>query len=225
MPMSRTIVAVFVFVIPAIVQAEAQVAESPDEAAVRNVVREYFDRYARKDLAGLIALYSPSAPELVEFEHRLHRMFGETRVIELKELKFESIEISPDANAALVRVSRNLTARHAKKREIHESFPDETQPRVLSLRKHGDAWKVRFYGLEAELGPLEARASAPVVADRPDAAEIKQLIAEFLDAYCAEDLDAAAASWAPDSPRLAEWRHDHQRSFGRTDDVRVGGLQ
>src|SRR5262249_13933953 len=52
-------------------------APSPDEAALRALIVEYFDAYAKKDLDAIMALWSKDAPGVDARRLRLHGRFAD----------------------------------------------------------------------------------------------------------------------------------------------------
>src|SRR5205823_5203145 len=76
-----------VFLLPAGARDQA------DEREAAALAQRYFDTYARKDLEGVLALWSAKAPEAAAWRGRLRTLFAETGPIALKALEVVKVEV------------------------------------------------------------------------------------------------------------------------------------
>jgi CHAT domain-containing protein/tetratricopeptide (TPR) repeat protein len=114
-----------------------------EEAALRFVVERYFSAYGKKDLAGVVALWSERSPDLATHRQRLQQQFTN------EDLSFGSPAISrvkAESEKAGLRVTIALTSINLKSQQ-------KSEQRLVSnfeLVKEGVEWKVWRYATAAE---------------------------------------------------------------------------
>ena len=100
-----TLILSFVFVFA--LCSNAGLAQTPDETSLaRSVATNFFETYQRKDVDGLIALWSTKAPDLATFTTDVRQAFASG--IEMK--SFEIRRVTVDGTSAIVRVKVELQA-------------------------------------------------------------------------------------------------------------------
>src|SRR5262249_5343859 len=88
-----------------------------EEAALRNVVEKYFAAYARKDLAGVVALWSEKSPNLALYKQAIQQQFTS------EDLSFGNPAISrvkAESEKASLRVTIALTSIDLKSQQKTE---------------------------------------------------------------------------------------------------------
>ena len=109
--------------------SSAVVAQTADETNMaRSMATNFFEAYQRKDVDGLVALWSTKAPELATFTAEVRQAFAGGA--EMK--SFEIRRITVDGTSAIVRVKVELKA-------------TESKNRTLRLAKEEGRWKVWQY--------------------------------------------------------------------------------
>ncbi|HKX33440.1 MAG TPA: tetratricopeptide repeat protein [Blastocatellia bacterium] len=145
---------------------------SSEEEALRAVVERYFATYGRKDLAGVVALWSENSPNLAAFKQKLQQQFTN------EDLSFGSPVISrvkienerAGLRVTIPQVSINLKSRERSERPSIRNF---------ELAKEAGAWKVW-----RSVPAAEELAEALVKAGNP--AERAALLAEDRELMTAE---------------------------------------
>ena len=142
-------------------------AQSSDESALRALAEKFFSNYQRKDLDGLMLLWSERFPNSASNRQAFQQAFAASEKIELKKLVISKVTL--DGDKATVSVTAEVKAAGA-----NEPAGFETMKRTLHLVKEGSDWKVWGYvSAEDEL-------AAGLVAAKTDE-ERKQLIEQGRD--------------------------------------------
>jgi CHAT domain-containing protein/tetratricopeptide (TPR) repeat protein len=114
-----------------------------EEAVLRAVVERYFSAYGRKDLAGVVALWSERSPDLATHRQRLQQQFTN------EDLSFGSPVISrvkAESEKAGLRVTIALTSINLKSQQKS----DQRLVLIFELVKESSEWKVWRYATAAE---------------------------------------------------------------------------
>jgi CHAT domain-containing protein len=123
-----------------------------EEATLRAVIESYFSAYGKKDLAGLVALWSEKSPDLVTYKQRLQQQLTN------EELSFGSPAISRvkvEGEKASLRVTIGLASIEVKSRQKRE----QRLASDIELVKEGGEWKVwRYTSATEELAAALAKA-------------------------------------------------------------------
>src|SRR5688572_10965335 len=126
-------------VLPQVDSRGQMAASAPsEEATLRAVIESYFSAYGKKDLAGLVALWSEKSPDLVTYKQRLQQQLTN------EELSFGSPAISRvkvEGEKASLRVTIGLTSIEVKSRQKRE----QQLASNIELVKEGREWKVWRY--------------------------------------------------------------------------------
>jgi CHAT domain-containing protein/tetratricopeptide (TPR) repeat protein len=131
---------------PATTAPTPQSAATPsakDEAEVRSVVEQFFAAYAKKDLDGVMKLWSEKSPEYANRKEALSRLFA-TEDHTFSGLRCSHVKIE-DSKAGL-RVSVDLKAISAQSKQARE----ERMVRQISFVREDGQWKMWMYGSAAE---------------------------------------------------------------------------
>lgn len=152
----RQLFLVFIlFCLPSPVFAQEQ---SADEAALRALIAQYFDAYAKKDLAAFVALWSGQSPQVAARRQTLERLFS------YDTFSFTAPLISHlklEADQAKLRVATRRTAR-----SLDGNKATETDLRVeFSFVKENGGWKL-WSEYAAVSGLFSALAAAQTDAER-----------------------------------------------------------
>jgi CHAT domain-containing protein/Tfp pilus assembly protein PilF len=119
-------------------------ASAPSEkAALRAVIESYFSAYGKKDMAGLVALWSEKSPELATYKQRLQQQLTK------EELSFGSPVISRfkvEGEKASLRVTVGLRSTEVKSGQKKE----QRLASNIHLVKEGGEWKVWRYASATE---------------------------------------------------------------------------
>ena len=124
-------------------RAQGSASESLEEVTLRAVIEKYFSAYGKKDLAGVVALWSEKSPDLATYKQGLQQQFTN------KELSFGSPAISRvevEGEKASLRVTIALTSIDLKSRRKSERLLANN----LELIKEGVGWKVWRYASATE---------------------------------------------------------------------------
>lgn len=131
---------------------------SADEAALRALVAQYFDAYAKKDLTGFVALWSGQSPQVAARRQTLERLFS------YDTFSFTAPLISHlklEADKAKLRVATRRTAR-----SLDGNITNATDLRVeFSFVKEDGGWKL-WSEYPAVNGLFSALAAAQTDAER-----------------------------------------------------------
>jgi tetratricopeptide (TPR) repeat protein len=126
----------------------AAAQSSSDEAAVRAVVRQLFDAYARADLEGFMAAWSPNSPDYDGRKEAMSQVFAGTRDIKLVSLNVG--EVTLEGERARTRVAAELSG--VDKQTGQQSASLGKLRRSIQLVKEDGRWKVwRYVPVEQEL--------------------------------------------------------------------------
>jgi CHAT domain-containing protein len=123
--------------------------QGPDEVAARDVVAKFFAAYQRRDLPGVLALWSARAPELASVKQTLQKTFSSNEQFELKSLDISKVTV--EAERARVELKVEMSAVDVK--TGRPASPDLGRgTRTLRLVKEEGVWKIWQYApIEAEL--------------------------------------------------------------------------
>jgi CHAT domain-containing protein/tetratricopeptide (TPR) repeat protein len=116
---------------------------SPDESAISALVDKYFSAYGKKDLAGVVALWSEKSPDLATNKQRLQQQLTS------EGLSYGSPTISrvkTEGEMASLRVTIALTSINLKSWQAGE----QKMVSNLELVKEGGEWKVWRFAAAAE---------------------------------------------------------------------------
>src|SRR5215470_7505848 len=114
-----------------------------EEASLRIVVEEYFSAYGKKDLAGVVALWSERSPSLATYKQSLEQQFTS------EDLSFGRSAISRvkvESGKASLRVTIALTSINRKNQQKSE----QRLVRIFEFIREGKQWKVWRYAPAAE---------------------------------------------------------------------------
>jgi CHAT domain-containing protein/predicted negative regulator of RcsB-dependent stress response len=145
-------------------RAQDSASEPLEEPVLHLVIEKYFSAYGKKDMAGLVALWSKKSPDLATYKHRLQQQFAN------EELSFGNPAISRvkvEGEKASLRVTVGLTSVEVKSGQKRE----QQLASNIELVKEGEEWKVWRYA-----SATEELAEALVKADTE--AERERLLAE-----------------------------------------------
>jgi hypothetical protein len=126
----------------------SSLAQSNDDDAIRNLVGRFFELYQRKDLDGMISLWSEKSPFLAVNKKGLQREFAAYEKIVVKGFDIRQMRI--DGGKASLRAAAEMALTRA-----HMVKPNEKQEkknRTIELLNEGGTWKVlKFVASEEEL--------------------------------------------------------------------------
>jgi CHAT domain-containing protein/Tfp pilus assembly protein PilF len=128
---------------PALAWPQSTSSAPFEEASLRVVVEEYFSAYGRKDLAGVVALWSENSPSLAAYKQSLERQFTS------EDLSFGRSAISRvkvESEKASLRVTIALTSVNRKNQQKSE----QRLVRIFEFIREGKQWKVWRYAPAAE---------------------------------------------------------------------------
>ena len=149
------------------------VVRAPSESDLRALVEKYFALYDRKDLDGLMGLWSQKSPDYASFKQNLQGQFAN----ENYSLGLPAISrIKVEGERARLRATVNLTAINLKNNQNRE----QRIARNFSLVREDGKWKV-WRSAAAETDLAEALAQVKTEAER-DAllADEKELVTSDL---------------------------------------------
>jgi CHAT domain-containing protein/Tfp pilus assembly protein PilF len=131
-------------------------AQTPDDTALlRAATQTFFAAYQRKDVEGLLGLWSTKSPELPAFEAEVRQTFSLIGGIELKEVAFR--RVSAEGAQAVVRVAIEMHAAEVKTGRPAAGLGKSH--RTLRFVKEDGRWKLWAYA-ESEVELAQALASA-----------------------------------------------------------------
>ncbi len=110
-----------------------------DEASLRALVDRYFAAFAKKDLDGLMGMWSAGSSEIESRRKAMQELFAAVEKIELRNVAIRQLEI--EGALARVVVSVETAALDAKTGRAAEGFG--RMDRAFHLIKEGDVWRVR----------------------------------------------------------------------------------
>ena len=125
-------------------RAQGSASEPLEEAALRLVIEKYFSAYGKKDLAGVVALWSEKSPDLATYKQGLQQQFTS------EELSFGSPAISGakvEGEKASLRVT-DCADIHSNLKSRQKS--EQVLANNLELIKEGVEWKLWRYASAAE---------------------------------------------------------------------------
>jgi CHAT domain-containing protein/Tfp pilus assembly protein PilF len=123
--------------------AQGAASAAPEDAAMRAAVESYFAACDRKDLAGVVALWSDRSPSLATHKQSLQQLFASEDLSDgrpaISRVKVEDEKAS--LRATIARTSINLKNRQKSEQRLIINF---------ELVKEAGGWKVWRYALAAE---------------------------------------------------------------------------
>jgi tetratricopeptide (TPR) repeat protein/CHAT domain-containing protein len=128
---------------PALALPQSTSSAPFEEASLRVVVEEYFSAYGKKDLAGVVALWSERSPSFATYKQRLEQQFTS------EDLSFGRSAISRvklESGKASLRVTIALTSINRKNQQKSE----QRLVRIFEFISEGKQWKVWRYAPAAE---------------------------------------------------------------------------
>src|SRR5687767_14593627 len=93
---------------------------SDENAALRELTRNFFAAFQEKDLEKLLVLWSAKSPELAPFSASVKQKFAEVGKVELKSLDFRRVTV--EGAESVVRVTVDLQAIDAKSGQTASGF-------------------------------------------------------------------------------------------------------
>lgn len=108
------------------------------DAAVSRVAEQFFAAYSKKDLAGFLALWSQTSPDLAERQRTIQGLFANTDKIQLKAFNIAQVQI--EDRKARVRVIAEITRIDLKTGRMAQDLGK--MDRILYLVRENDGWKV-----------------------------------------------------------------------------------
>jgi CHAT domain-containing protein/Tfp pilus assembly protein PilF len=113
-------------------------ASAPPEATLRLLTEQFYEGYARKDLAAFLALWSPSSPDLEARRHEVENLFAAQLTLEVQRREVRSVRV--DGDKAVVRVVLEMAAV-----ETNTGQPATGRGRMnrtIHWVREGPGWKV-----------------------------------------------------------------------------------
>jgi CHAT domain-containing protein/Tfp pilus assembly protein PilF len=154
----------------------AQEASPDDETALRAVAEELFAAYGKKDLEGLMGLWSLKSPELATRRKAIQEFFAANEKIEVRSLTVSGVKVEGDK--ASLRATVEMSATEAKTGKPAGGFV--RMNRALDFVKEEGRWKVwREVSAEEDLAAALVAAQTDNERDVLLAAE-KELLTETL---------------------------------------------
>ncbi|MFP5262211.1 MAG: hypothetical protein ACLGJB_09940 [Blastocatellia bacterium] len=173
-----------------------------DDAALRELVEKFFDLYQRRELAGLMALWSERSPELVGSKEEFRQAFAANK-IRLKSLTIRKIDVTE--GKATARAVAEIDAEDVKTGKAAGGFGIIN--RTFRLVNEGDGWKVwRYAPSERELAAALLSAKTDEEREAILQAEKELITAELVQALASRGrllVIQSAGSAALDSCALA----------------------
>lgn len=108
-----------------------------DEAAVRVLVERFFDLYQKRDLDGLMGLWSEKSPDFATSKQRFQQIFAANK-IEVKSVTIHKVTVGTDT--ATVSARAEVFAEDVKTGKAADGFG--ILNRTFHLLKEGEVWKV-----------------------------------------------------------------------------------
>jgi CHAT domain-containing protein/Tfp pilus assembly protein PilF len=126
-------------------------AQSPgDDSVIRKLVEEFFGRYQKSDLDGLISLWSEKSPDVITRRHEFQQTFARTK-IRLRKLTIGKTDVNKDK--ATIRVAVEIEAEDIKSGKAADGFGIIN--RTFHLLREGEVWKVwQYVASEQELATV-----------------------------------------------------------------------
>jgi CHAT domain-containing protein/tetratricopeptide (TPR) repeat protein len=116
-----------------------------DDAAVQVLVEKFFDLYQKRDLDGLMGLWSEKSPDFATSRQRFQQTFAASR-IQLKNVSIRKADINKDG--ATVRAIAEVNAEDVKTGKTVNGFG--VMNRTFQLVMEGGGWKVWKYSASEE---------------------------------------------------------------------------
>jgi CHAT domain-containing protein len=115
-------------------------AQSDYQSPVRHVVGQFFAAFQKKDLPGVMALWSEKSPELAAGRQSIQQAFARYRTIEVKNLSLNKITV--ESNKATVQLSGELNVVLAQTGASATQLPLNW---TIDLAQDAGAWKILKY--------------------------------------------------------------------------------
>lgn len=150
-------------------------AQSADETALRNLVTQYFEAYARKDAEAMQAAWSEKSPDAAASLKYLQRVFASAGTIELASLNVVKLEVSADKAWVRAALEMNVMQKSGKPAPGFGKMN-----RSLHFVKEAGAWKIwRETSYEEEVSARLAAVATEAERERLLAQETNLSIAEL----------------------------------------------
>ena len=154
----------------------AQNASPAEETALRGVVEEFFDAYAKEDLERFIGLWSAKSSELESRRKAMQEVFTAADKIEVKALTISKVKV--ESEKASMRVAIEMTALDVKSSKPAPGFGKMN--RALQFVKENGMWKVwREAAAEEELAAALVAATSAAERELSIDAEKELVTAEL----------------------------------------------
>jgi CHAT domain-containing protein/Tfp pilus assembly protein PilF/ketosteroid isomerase-like protein len=115
-------------------------AQSDEQASVRHVVEQFFAAFQKKDLPGVIALWSEKSPDLVAGRQTMQQTFARYRTIEVKNPGLDKITV--ETNKATVQLIGELSV---VRTQTSASATALRMSWTIELIKEMGVWKILKY--------------------------------------------------------------------------------
>jgi CHAT domain-containing protein/ketosteroid isomerase-like protein len=110
--------------------------QNDEQAAIRRLVENYFAAYQKKDLEGLMSLWSVKSPDVATTRQSLQQTFAGVEKIAVSIIKIGKATIAADKAKLMIEIEINAV-------ELKTGRPaPERLHRTLSLIREGGEWKV-----------------------------------------------------------------------------------
>jgi CHAT domain-containing protein/Tfp pilus assembly protein PilF len=170
-------------------------AQSNDDDAIRNLVGRFFELYQRKDLDGLLSLWSEKSPFLVENKKSQQRELDGYEKITIRGFELRQKKIEGDK--ATLRVLAEMTVIRTLMAEPTE-MPEKKNP-IIELVKEGGNWKIWKY-LPGEVELAAAIMSAKTEEERKTLMEKEpELITSDLAKFLIRSANSALSGQGDDN--------------------------
>ena len=121
-------------------------AQSPAETIIRQLVRDFFAAYERRDVSAIMSFWSDASPEKEAAAKSFQQSFGGTEKVEVKALDILGVEVKGNEARA------EVTAEVVSTRTGQPAEKVEKINRVMRLVMEKDSWKLsRYTSAEEEL--------------------------------------------------------------------------
>lgn len=116
-------------------------AQGDDEAAIRSLVERFFAAYQKKDLDGLMSLWSEKASDFAASKQSLQQTFNDHQTIEVKRLDIGKVTI--EGSQGKIELSVEVSAVNARTGKPADGFGKLS--RIMRVSKEGAEWKLWQY--------------------------------------------------------------------------------
>ena len=193
---------------------------APDHEVLRDLTGEFYARYARKDIAAFMSLWSADSPDAAARKQAAEKFFAEHDRIEIANLAIRNVKV--DGVNAKASVDLSLRAIEIKTGKPLSGF--ETTRRLLHFMKSGGEWKVWSETSAAEslaaalVAASDEKERSALLVEDPANVELVQMLLKEGDrlrlrgdharALTVFDLARTTAEQIPDESGAADARHN-----------------